>query len=136
MTADRARVRVLRALAYEEYLQTPEWLETRSRIRLRDRYRCVQCSSTVNCEVHHLTYARLGCELDGDLVTLCAACHAVTHRGPEFEKEVGWKREVRDPQDTYPPKPCRSCEETTVLRCGCGAVICHRCECPRCEGEL
>src|SRR5215475_14250466 len=75
------RLEALRAMPYEEYLTTPEWLATRKRILKRDHYQCQGCRATnVMFNVHHYTYARLGCELDEDLVTLCEVCHDELHR--------------------------------------------------------
>lgn len=62
-------------LSYQGYLETDAWREVRNRILRRDDFRCVRCSSTKSLQVHHLTYQRLGCEHDNDLVTLCRTCH-------------------------------------------------------------
>ncbi len=37
------------------------------------------CNSTKNLEVHHRTYANLGCEEHADLVVLCDFCHGKHH---------------------------------------------------------
>lgn len=70
------RLAELRAMPYEEYLKTPEWLATRKRILIRDNHRCAGCHITgVSLTVHHYTHERLGCEDDNDLVSLCEVCH-------------------------------------------------------------
>src|SRR5262249_7450162 len=80
----RERLAELRAMDYSEYLQTPEWQATRKRILKRDRYTCQSCSMTnVILNIHHLTYERLGCEDDQDLVTLCEDCHHELHEKVE-----------------------------------------------------
>src|SRR5436305_8129525 len=75
------RLAELRAMPYEEYLLTAEWQVTRKRILERDHYQCQGCfAKNVVLNVHHYTYERLGCEEDGDLVTLCVFCHEELHR--------------------------------------------------------
>lgn len=81
ITISPERLAELRALPYEEYLKTPEWLVTRKRILKRDNYTCQGCQAQkVLLHVHHYTYARLGCEDDEDLITLCEVCHDELHR--------------------------------------------------------
>jgi len=81
MSISPERLSELRAMPYEEYLKTPEWLVTRKRILKRDNYQCQKCHATnVLFNVHHYTYERLGCEEDDDLVTLCEYCHEELHR--------------------------------------------------------
>jgi len=80
-TISPERLAELRTLPYAEYLKTPEWLVTRKRILQRDHYTCQGCQAQkVLLHVHHYTYARLGCEDDEDLVTLCEVCHDELHR--------------------------------------------------------
>jgi FtsK/SpoIIIE family/FtsK alpha domain len=75
------RLAELRAMPYEEYLQTPEWQATRKRILKRDNSQCQGCHGRgITLNVHHYTYERLGCERDTDLVTLCEFCHEELHR--------------------------------------------------------
>lgn len=42
-------------------------------------FRCVRCGVKRQLEVHHLTYDRLGAELDTDLEVVCSGCHKGTH---------------------------------------------------------
>lgn len=80
-TISPERLAELRAMPYEEYLLTPEWLSTRKRILKRDNFQCQGCHvKNVVFNVHHYTYVRLGEELDEDLVTLCQECHKELHR--------------------------------------------------------
>ena len=61
---------------YNAYLKSERWRLKRC-IRLRiDSFKCTQCQSKSNLEIHHLTYARFGNEYLSDLITLCRACHA------------------------------------------------------------
>ena len=47
----------------------------------RDRWHCQSCGSTSNLEVHHKEFrSRLGDDSEGNLITLCTACHAQMHR--------------------------------------------------------
>lgn len=70
----------LRAMPYEEYLQTPHWKRKReNKLRAAGR-RCQVCNrSSIILNVHHRTYDRLGEELDEDLTVLCRECHRVFH---------------------------------------------------------
>ncbi len=73
------RLQALRALPYKLYLQTPEWLSTRNRALQRAKYHCERCDAPRDLQVHHLSYARLGAELDEDLQVLCRGCHLGHH---------------------------------------------------------
>ncbi len=69
-----------RTMAYQRYLQTPEWQAIRQMALDRDGHRCVECGSTERLQVHHKTYRRRGWEKRKDLVTLCKPCHEAEHR--------------------------------------------------------
>ncbi len=80
---------------YEAYIASPEWTRRRHRALARAGYRCqyesehpigkpTRCVSTRHLEVHHLTYQRLGHELDADLEVLCWAHHMSEH--------LSWRR--------------------------------------------
>jgi 5-methylcytosine-specific restriction endonuclease McrA len=46
------------------------------RIKRRDGWRCTECGSTVDLEVHHrIPLADGGTDRRSNLVTLCATCH-------------------------------------------------------------
>lgn len=60
------------------YYDSAEWHRTRQRILARDEYACQSCNERAT-DVHHLTYARLGCENDLDLIALCRQCHNLVH---------------------------------------------------------
>lgn len=68
---------------YSEYINGEVW-RLRRRAYLRDHPACAMCGIpdrihvTVHgrhLDVHHLSYARLGEELDEDLMALCRSCH-------------------------------------------------------------
>ena len=67
---------------YHAYIASPAWRISPARLAERKLAgnRCRLCGareSDARLEVHHNTYARLGCEETTDLCTLCAPCHAV-----------------------------------------------------------
>ena len=70
----------LRALPYEEYLQTPHCKGSREDKLRAVGHLCQVCNSGLGTlDVHHRTYERLGQELDEDLTVLCRACHSIFH---------------------------------------------------------
>lgn len=68
---------------YAEYLQSDEWLSLRLRVLARDQYRCQITGKTSQAgdplQIHHLTYARVGCEDLDDLITVCRSAHRLVH---------------------------------------------------------
>jgi hypothetical protein len=53
---------------------------TRDRIIRRDGSECLRCGSTQDLEVHHITpTSEGGSDEDGNLATLCKACHKEAH---------------------------------------------------------
>jgi 5-methylcytosine-specific restriction endonuclease McrA len=46
----------------------------------RDGWRCQQCGSQKNLQVHHIQFrSRLGNDQGDNLITLCAVCHKRLH---------------------------------------------------------
>jgi 5-methylcytosine-specific restriction endonuclease McrA len=46
----------------------------------RDGWRCQQCGSRTNLEVHHLQFrSHLGTDSEENLITLCRECHERLH---------------------------------------------------------
>ncbi len=46
----------------------------------RDRWRCQQCGSRTNLQVHHIQLrSHLGHDSETNLITLCSQCHALIH---------------------------------------------------------
>lgn len=79
--------------AYLRKLNTAYWQDVARRVRMRDHHRCRICGTSVNLEVHHLTYyvngeSIVGREADhlDKLITLCGTCHAAQHRQDERVK--------------------------------------------------
>ncbi len=52
----------------------------------RARWRCQACNEKTSLHVHHRTYKRRGCELNRDVIALCADCHGVFHENLEVAK--------------------------------------------------
>jgi 5-methylcytosine-specific restriction endonuclease McrA len=69
----------LRALPYNEYLQSEHWQRKRAEALERADRACQLCASTKRLQVHHRSYENLGAEDDADLTVLCADCHAGFH---------------------------------------------------------
>lgn len=68
-------------IGLDDYLQTRVWNELRD-IRLKiDGYKCVECGTGINVQVHHIHYPEVwGMEsAEKDLRTFCDACHANVH---------------------------------------------------------
>ena len=69
-------------MSYDDYLQTDVWKEIRFTRLKMDHFKCQQCGSGINVQVHHIRYpeSAWGTEnLKDDLVTLCDLCHKETH---------------------------------------------------------
>lgn len=64
---------------YERYRETLAWRARRFQRLEFDKRICQGCGGKA-CEVHHVTYERLGAEEMADLVSVCRECHAAIHR--------------------------------------------------------
>lgn len=60
---------------YRQYLNSEQWRVRRARALHLAGSTCADCDRSSDLTVHHLTYDRLGSELDEDLVVLCPPCH-------------------------------------------------------------
>jgi 5-methylcytosine-specific restriction endonuclease McrA len=60
----------------------PDQYDTlRNQVLRRDSWRCQSCGSMSNLEVHHKDLrSHSGDDSEQNLITLCNACHAATHR--------------------------------------------------------
>jgi len=64
---------------YENYLDSPEWKETRSEVLKRDNYTCQDCGGKAE-NVHHLDYDCLETDEEAEhCVSLCRDCHRSRH---------------------------------------------------------
>jgi 5-methylcytosine-specific restriction endonuclease McrA len=56
------------------------WARLRLEILKRDRWRCQNCGSMTNLDVHHLRRrSNLGNDAEDNLITLCRICHRLLH---------------------------------------------------------
>ena len=68
------------SVAYLAYLASPAWRARRAAfVATHGALRCAACGSGERADLHHLTYERLGAELDADLTPLCRRCHEAVH---------------------------------------------------------
>lgn len=81
---------------YQEYLESFEWQTTKERILLKRGKVCQVCSSQENIHIHHLTYERLGCEKDEDLLVLCEVCHTKEYLNPFVVRYLQRRTEQAD----------------------------------------
>ena len=66
-------------VGYDNYLNTEHWQLIRSRM-ITDTSVCSICGKPRRpLQIHHLTYDRVGNELDSDLRLVCAGCHKWIH---------------------------------------------------------
>jgi 5-methylcytosine-specific restriction endonuclease McrA len=64
---------------YEQYLSSPRWARRKAAYFKTRAPKCKACKSWEQVDLHHLTYANLGHERDGDLMALCRTCHEAVH---------------------------------------------------------
>jgi ATP-dependent DNA helicase RecQ len=56
----------------------------RQQVLRRDGWRCQSCGAMSNLEVHHEAFrSRSGHDSEENLITLCARCHADSHKSTE-----------------------------------------------------
>jgi hypothetical protein len=61
---------------YDEYMQSDEWRELCKRLANKCKHHCQICGAHKRrLSGHHLTYERLGHELDEDIQMVCFDCH-------------------------------------------------------------
>ncbi|HET8846073.1 MAG TPA: hypothetical protein VFN35_31715 [Ktedonobacteraceae bacterium] len=76
MKREKTRLGELRAMPFKEYITTPEWQETQKAALKRAGNQCQLCRATgVALNAYHTTYENVGCELETDLLVLCAGCY-------------------------------------------------------------
>lgn len=64
---------------YHTYLASIDWADRREQVLIRANYMCECCEHFVATQVHHMTYERIGNELDTDLMAVCPFCHSLIH---------------------------------------------------------
>ncbi|MDF2591937.1 MAG: hypothetical protein K0S75_1403 [Clostridia bacterium] len=76
------KMKKLKRMSHNDYLNTQHWELARSAVLKRDENRCADCGISNEkkpLEVHHITYIRRGKEHLDDLMTLCQDCHQERH---------------------------------------------------------
>ena len=72
-------IRKMPTKQYLAYIRSPQWKQKREEHLDRcDRW-CEICHKARACQVHHVTYARLGWEQPQDLTAVCVNCHHKIH---------------------------------------------------------
>jgi hypothetical protein len=64
---------------YRSYIRSRRWKARRKHYFATHVKRCAACPSKIDIQLHHVTYERLGCERDEDLILLCCDCHTDFH---------------------------------------------------------
>lgn len=90
---------LLKAADYERYIKSDAWYKRRAQyFSLYDEC-CAVCSERRHIHLHHMTYKRLGCEKDTDLVPLCSIHHDEYHKKhahASVKTTLKWIEETRD----------------------------------------
>lgn len=89
--------------AYETYMASEEWEARRQSHFNRWGNACRRCRRQSNANhVHHLTYERLGREIDDDLMTLCGVHHQEAHayaaEHPHLSLKIATLAYIKTPQ--------------------------------------
>ena len=63
-------------IAYDDYLKTKHWKYFREKSIEDKNYKCEQCESSYELDVHHKNYDCLGKETFSDVKVLCIDCHS------------------------------------------------------------
>jgi hypothetical protein len=72
----------IRAMNYNDFLDTPYWKAIARYVKYRSGYKCRLCGSKENLNVHHRSYEFHGQELqkwDTELICICKRCHEKHH---------------------------------------------------------
>lgn len=69
----------LGAAEYDRYMNSRHWTMRKRAYFSTHPKKCVVCNGNTKIHLHHMSYERLGCELDSDLVALCELHHAGAH---------------------------------------------------------
>lgn len=63
-----------------------EWVARKDRYYQTHEMVCSRCGTGQSIHLHHLSYERMGDELNDDLMPLCVGCHDRVH---ELHRKVG-----------------------------------------------
>lgn len=65
---------------YTDFTKSDLWKSRREKFYGTHKRECKVCKSVEHVELHHVDYARIGKELDRDLVPLCKDHHGLAHK--------------------------------------------------------
>lgn len=65
-------------LQYQEYINSPHWVALKKQFESHNT-KCAACGTTKDLDIHHLSYERVTCEKEEDLVRLCREDHYACH---------------------------------------------------------
>jgi 5-methylcytosine-specific restriction endonuclease McrA len=65
-------------------LDLESYEQLRDQVLRRDGWKCQSCGARPNLEVHHKEFrSQGGDDSEENLITLCAGCHSLVHRGSD-----------------------------------------------------
>ena len=76
---------------YSKYLYSTHWRSLRETILKQRNYRCQNCGSKSDLNVHHRNYECLYKETGEDLDVLCSTCHKKSHFSKRNKKRKKYK---------------------------------------------
>lgn len=100
----------------EVYLRSDHWQGVRKAALARAGNRCAVCNSPEGLDVHHRTYAHVGCEDETDVTVLCRDCHKVFHRSGKLAPEPLSPDAFNPRLHELPPKGALEVERFLVRR--------------------
>ena len=98
---------------YREYLKSDHWKNFRIEYYKANERKCIECGSTNDLNLHHLTYERLGREKLEDVVCLCNTCHFKLHEKMDKKKKpIAKKRKTKGKTKSKPKRKvsCTNCK--------------------------
>ncbi len=117
------RLRQLGFESYAAYLESPQWRKVRAEYQASELAQACMCGS-IEIQLHHKTYDRVGEEHLDDLEPLCRDCHAIVHvleRRGDIELDLaGLYDPARAEPFVVPDSP--ETERKTMLRQTLGAI--------------
>ena len=73
-------MKVIRPKSPRLRLASTSYSELHRQVLERDGWRCQMCGSMQHLQVHHLKFrSQSGSDVEQNLITLCAECHARVH---------------------------------------------------------
>lgn len=96
----KARQKKLKALSYDEYLQSDEWQAMRAYVWGTRGRHCQLCGGKKKeLHIHHAIYRGRGQEKPTDLTMLCRDCHHDHHRKAQQRRNSAEKRKRKKKPD-------------------------------------